>query len=148
MRTHLLYILKNRKETDRQERDFLRSLCSEEECVSLLQGSFSCLFSPTLGSYRALSGSSRLVCPLWLSEVGCTVASVCHWSSRWVPFGLSDALSSIMTLSVSLLKARHTGFKRGLPWSRFVQQKKKPLLLSLYNLANSLILPTFNISNL
>lgn len=41
MRTHLVLILKNRKEIDRQERDFLRSLCSKEECVSLLQGSFS-----------------------------------------------------------------------------------------------------------
>lgn len=46
MRTHLVFILKNRKETDRQERDFLRGLCSEEECVSLLQGSFSCLSPP------------------------------------------------------------------------------------------------------
>ena len=123
----------------------MRSSCSKEECVSLLEGSFSCLFLPLEKLKDTQWFFSPCVPLVVVTKVDCTMTSVCHQSSRWIQFGLSEALSSVMTLSVSLLKERHTGFKRGLPWSRFAQQKKKPLLLSLCNLANSLILPTFNI---
>lgn len=106
-------------------RYLLSILCTKEDYCSLLW-SFGCtnIFFPLERLKGNHSGSFHPAMPL-LVVMGMEwhMTSVLLWSSRLIQVGLSGVLSSIMTLSVFLLKERHTRFKRGLPWNRFVSKQ-------------------------
>lgn len=125
MGIHLVFILKIGIGCIASWRHLLSILCTKEDYSSLLW-SFVCTYIFFLLERLKdnHSGSVHPAMPLLVvMGVEWVMTSVLLWSSRLIQVGLSGVLSSIMTLSVFLLKERHTWFKRCLPWNRFVSKQ-------------------------